>query len=119
MTAILRVISFEWKGDRLGPLLQEAGKQGTLEAAEFLKAQSIPETPLDEGNLRGSYVIKPTAKGADLIVDSVYAKNQHESENFVHEKGGKAHYVSDPLRENTARMHAMIAAKCRRAINGA
>jgi hypothetical protein len=37
---------------------------------------------------------------AGVIVDQIYAKNQHENTSFEHNTGGRVYYLRDPLMEN-------------------
>lgn len=42
----------------------------------------------------------PTVKGT-VVVDQVYAQDQHESLDYIHPHGGGAKYLENPLMENT------------------
>lgn len=80
--------------------------EGAVELwAEAILHDAILEAPVDEGTLRGSGHIEesPVGLGPDVIAREVsfttpYAARQHEETTWNHPKGGKAKYLSDPLK---------------------
>ena len=103
-----------------------------VNAGEDLIAQAIPLTPLEEGNLRGSYELTIIVNGrrfegagakfaaeafvrlaaasgtldritVEVAVNSIYAARQHEELDWHHPLGGQAKYLEVPLRANLRR----------------
>jgi hypothetical protein len=83
-----------------------------------LMGEAQREAPVEEGTLRGSarYDVKETIDGVEVEVsfNTVYAARQHEEVEYKHPKGGKAKYLSDPLKANAQRYSNLLAAFVRR-----
>lgn len=113
-------VKASWKGNLLTQKVQTAARRGVNRAAERLRGLAVAETPLRDGPLRGSAFVTPASGDANDILaevgfDTVYAARQHEETGWVH-KDGKAHFLSDPTRENAKELGAIMAAEVRRAI---
>lgn len=91
-----------------------------------LERRSKEQVPIDTGDLRGSGTSEVTevyggvkgtvsfnAGSADGGIS--YALIQHENMTFVHPKGGKAKYLTDPLNQNATKYRKHILEKTRRA----
>lgn len=113
-------VNSKWQGDQVARRAQQAAVRGANRAAERLRALAVAETPLRDGPLRGSAFVTPASMDGNNILaevgfDTVYAARQHEETDWVH-KDGKAHFLSDPTRENAKELAAIMAAEVRRAI---
>ena len=94
--------------DLLGQLadrLPEKLRQAAQEVGDDLLSDSRDEVPYDQGDLSrsGKVTVEATGTGATVAVsyDTPYAAIQHEATDFAHQDGRKAHYLGDPLRENS------------------
>ena len=92
-------------------------------SAQTIKAEAIAQTPYRTGKLEKSvYVRVSHNKRAPGLVAGASARNhgynyagiQHEATSFNHPIKGKAHYIIDPLKKETALMQRRI----RRRLNG-
>ena len=93
-------------GERAMPIVAGA----LNEIGEEIMVVSKREAPWDVGNLRASGKnYGPETKGTEVVVtlgyggtaegtEVRYALYQHEGVHFYHPKGGKAHYLSDPVK---------------------
>jgi hypothetical protein len=86
-----------------------------------LQGKAQREAPVAEGTLRSviHYEVQQTPRGVRLVVsaNTPYAKAQHEHTEYKHPKGGKAKYLSDPLKQNANRYRAILAATIKRKID--
>lgn len=81
------------------------------------------DAPIEEGTLRGSgssRVERVGRDGAQVVVtfSTPYAAKQHEETTYEHPRGGKAHYLSDPLKLMTPRYVDALQAAASAAIQG-
>lgn len=87
-----------------------------------LQGAAARDAPIDEGTLRGAghSEIVATADGAMVVVSfsTPYAAKQEEEDDYLHPRGGKAHYLGDQLKARVPRYKAALAAAARRAIRG-
>lgn len=90
-----------------------------LSALDLLGAAQR-DAPIDEGTLRGSgtMTIEQTPTGAMAIVTFPlpYAAVQEERDDFVHPRGGKAHYLGDQLKARAPRYRMALEKEKRRAL---
>ena len=80
------------------------------------------DAPIREGALRasGSYEVHVIpGVGVEIVVrfDEVYAARQHEETSWEHQKGGKAKYLEDQVKQNQDRYMAALVAAQRRALS--
>lgn len=115
-----RTIRFE-RVSSLGALastVPAAARAGALLAGEYLRGLAVEQTPVEMGDLRNSSSVEPYGDtGARVVYDSVYAAYQHEVP-MNHPRGGKDHYLSDPLRDNARDIVRMMGQPIRDAIGG-
>lgn len=111
--------------------------EGIVRWAEMLLGQSVRQAPIEEGGLRGSADLEePDPAELDMILAGeggvlewriiyplVYAAYQHRGMRYDgshvirnHPKGGKIHYLSDPLKANMATFERAIATGARKAL---
>lgn len=110
----------KWQGAALSRRVQQAAIRGANRAAERLRGLAVAQAPLRDGPLRGSAFVTPATPDANNIraevgFDTVYAARQHEETGWQH-RDGKAHYLSDPVRESASELGAIMAAEVRRAV---
>lgn len=109
--------SIPWRGDIFSALAQQAAARGLTRGAEYLRGQSVPRTPKQDGILRGSAVVQPASSG-DLVsavtFNTPYAVKQHEELGYRHDDG-EAKYLERPLNEHRDEILEIIAAEIRRA----
>ncbi len=104
-------------GERAMPIIAGA----LNEIGEEVMVESERQTPWLTGALRNSgQNYGPQTHGQEVTVtlgyggESIpYALYQHEGTGFNHPHGGKAHYLSDPVKARGARFGAQMAAKIR------
>lgn len=118
--------------DKIEKELLKAGAKGLENGMFIIAKQSLKEAPLDEGDLRESFVGEVNGKQimggsksgipiksgsvkekAELKVemgyDTEYALIQHENMSFKHPTPGtKAKYLSDPLQQNEGKFMKAI-----------
>lgn len=90
-----------------GRQIAERAEQFALQAmqrvADDLMGRAQREAPIDEGTLRGSAHAELRRMGdrfeVEVSFNTPYAARQHEEVTWEHPKGGKAKYLSDPLKE--------------------
>lgn len=114
--------------DQLAAKLRQAGEKampivaGALnEIGDEVMVESKRQTPWLTGALRNSgQNYGPETRGTDVTVtlgyggaSIPYALYQHEGTGFAHPQGGKAHFLSDPVKARGARFGAQMAAKLR------
>lgn len=114
--------------DQLAIKLRQAGEKampivaGALnEIGDEIMVESKRQTPWLTGALRNSgQNYGPETQGQEVTVtlgyggtSIPYALYQHEGVGFAHPRGGKAHFLSDPVRARGARIGAQLAAKLR------
>ena len=81
--------------------------EAVTEVCDDLLSESRDVVPTDQMDLSNSGKVT-VAGGGDTVegavsYDTPYAVIQHEAQEFRHQDGKKAHYLSDPLRENADR----------------
>jgi hypothetical protein len=104
-------------GERAMPIIAGA----LNEIGDEVMGESKREAPWLTGALRNSgtnYGVE--IKGTEAVdtlgyggASIPYALYQHEGVGFNHPKGGKAHYLSDPVKARGARFAAQMSAKLR------
>ena len=81
--------------------MEKASEKGEDEVADEVLRLSQKEVPKDEGTLEGTGVADRDNEGAYVGYNTPYAARQHESMDYVHQKGRKAKYLEDPIKLNT------------------
>ena len=103
-------IEDEWLGDAIPGDIQRFGRKGVNRAAHRLRAVAIPRTPVDTGNLRGSYRISAGGRGdpsALVIVDANYGVYVHEIMSNHHDEG-EAKFLENSLNDSRGELLAII-----------
>jgi Bacteriophage HK97-gp10, putative tail-component len=94
-------------------IMQQAVRPALEVIGADLAGEAAREAPVEEGTLRGSisHDVRVTPSGMEVVVtaDTVYAARQHEEVTWKHPKGGKAKYMSDPLKAKAGRYATLIA----------
>ncbi|WP_146206263.1 hypothetical protein [Auritidibacter sp. NML100628] len=86
---------FSWNGRAINSAIEDASARGLNNAAEHLRATSVPLTPLDTSRLRGSLVVNeatPNGLVASVSTNLPYAVRQHEELGY-HHRDGQAKYL--------------------------
>lgn len=105
--------------DEVKQKLKEAGikmgfkvRRGLIMAGLYLQRESQKVVPVDTGNLKNSAGTKPVGFGwhTDVIVyyTAAYAVYVHERTELTHKKGKMAKFLERPMRENRAKILAII-----------
>jgi hypothetical protein len=110
-------IKLRQAGDRAMPIIADA----LNEIGGEIMAVSQREAPWDVGTLRKEGTNYGTEIHGTEVVDTLgyggaamaYALIQHERTDFNHPKGGKAHYLSDPVKQAGFRFAVNMANKLR------
>lgn len=93
---------------RVGPWT----KEGVTEALEIAKANTIPKTPIDMGDLRAGFKITVLGRENRAITgmisnDLEYAAVQHENLEFNHTEG-EAKYLEKGVMQSVGKMYKAI-----------
>lgn len=107
----------EWLGDAIPGRIGPQGRKGVNRAAHRLRAVAIPRTPVDTGNLRGSFRISAGGRGdpsALVIVDANYGIYVHEILDNHHDEG-EAKFLENSLNDSRGELLAIIIADLREA----
>jgi hypothetical protein len=102
---------------------REAAALQTLQLVALdLQGAAQRDAPIEEGTLRGSGTsrVEQTDSGAVAVVafPLPYAAVQEEEDDFVHPRGGKAHYLGDQVKARAPRYLAALQIADRRALRG-
>lgn len=65
--------------------------------AEHVRSVAVPKTPIESGNLRGSYDVTVFDDEAHIKVPGPYARRQHYELDWKHPRGGQALYLEEPM----------------------
>lgn len=108
-------------GKQIQDIVRNAIKPALNAIGADLQGRVQSEAPVDEGTLRGAvtYDVQIDERTMKVTVraSTPYARRQHEEVTWKHPRGGKAKYMSDPLKANSARYRAIMAASIKRAID--
>lgn len=107
-----------WRGPEVQARARDATRAALGKGAAFLLAQTIPRTPLRDGDLRSSGATDVDTDRASIYFDTEYAARQHEEIGWRHPKGGQAKYLENTMLEDGPRAQDVMAAEVRRALNG-
>ena len=102
-------------------------KQAMWMAGKETMSMSQKEVPVETGTLKNSGQTFPAeTKGTQIVVTlgyggaaQDYALVQHERTDFDHPHGGKAHYLSDPVKAMGGKLGSFLAARIGRSIERA
>jgi hypothetical protein len=101
-----------WQGRAISAQMGRQAASGLNRGAEFLLGKSIPRTPVDTSNLRGSGAVTPASVGDFVAAVSYNAPGYdvivHEDLDAHHESGGPK-YLEGPVVENAEAIMAIIA----------
>lgn len=89
-------MGLQWNGPTVNAAITDAALAGLNRGAEHLRGATIPRTPLQRGDLRGSLTVVPAdavTMRAAVVTDSPYAVRQHEELGYRHPEGGEAKYL--------------------------
>lgn len=85
--------------------------------AQAILATAVPEAPIEEGTLRGSAHIEDVSTAGiiarEISFNTPYAARQHEEVTWKHPMGGKAKYLSDPLKAHARSGERLVAESIR------
>lgn len=116
------MIKIEWNGARAKLAARASSAAGVTKAAVRVQAVTVPRTPLDFGDLRGSIVVVPADPGdaeptAEVGSDLVYAPIQHEALHFRH-RDGRAKFLESALLDTADEVARIISAEVSRGLEG-
>ena len=110
-----------WHGDDAKRLTRRGGVRGLNVAAEALLGQSQALTPVDTGDLRRSGTVFPASVQDPTAVVAFrvpYAAFVHEGVDLrfrtVKNPRAQAKFLEQPLRQNAAKLAALVAREIRR-----
>jgi hypothetical protein len=106
-------MSIEWDIDLSGFDILEEELRARIpiavgRAAEYIKSEAVPLTPIEEGDLRGSAGVVVHGNTGIIEYHSVYARYQHYGLDFVHPRGGQALFLETPMVTKTAEVAKII-----------
>jgi len=82
---------------------------------EHVRGVAVALTPYESGDLAGTATVSLDGNEATITYDGPYARNQHESLHFRHEKG-QAKYLEQPMNTEKPVVMQMIAKEIREAL---
>ena len=101
----------DWRGDFYSQALAQATAEGLTNAAEYLRAKSVPRAPVDTAALRQSAQVTPAAADdleSAVSYDTPYAAKQHDDLQLHHWNGGEPLYLLRPLVEEQDTLFRLI-----------
>lgn len=105
---------------RVADDILDSVREGMEDNVLDLERRSKEQAPLDTGDLRGSATSEVVDEYGGVRgtvgFNEPYALVQHEDMTFVHPRGGKAKYLTDPLNQNATKYRKHILEKTRRVV---
>jgi Minor capsid protein len=86
--------------EKLKKDIEECTKKAAMDTAEKILELCQEYVPVDEGELKRSGVVEEVSKAILVGYNKVYAAIQHFHPEFNHPNGGRAGYLTDPVKKN-------------------
>lgn len=110
-------MALSWYGDFVTQKVTSGAVRGLTKAAAYVHSVTVPKTPIDKGDLRGSLQVTPASLSnpqASIHTNLPYAIPQHENLHYHHPRGGQAKFLELGLAESHRQISNIIAAEVRR-----
>lgn len=93
-------MSIEWEFDlhldAVNDAVHAAIPRAVGKAMEHIRGEAVKQTPVENGHLAGSAGVTVVGDTASITYPGPYARNQHESMDFHHDKGN-AKFLELPM----------------------
>lgn len=110
-------MALNWYGPKVTQAVTGAAIQGLNQAAEYVRSQTVPLTPLRDGDLRNSLHVSNATRSdpvAAVFTNLPYAVRQHEELNYRH-RDGQAKYLEVAANQSREQVSRIVTTAVRRA----
>lgn len=110
-------MALSWHGPKVIQAVTTSAIRGLNQAAEYVRAQTVPLTPLLDGDLRNSLTVSEATRAdpvAAVYTNLPYAVRQHEELNYRH-RDGQAKYLEVAANRSREQVSRIVSTAVRRA----
>jgi hypothetical protein len=107
----LHVKNYEWRGPFVSRLVDEAGEEGVISAAESILLDAAPYVPYEDGDLLDSGRagqdrdnLGRFTNGAFVSYDTPYAVKRHEHPEFQFKGSGQGKWLEHAMQRRASRI---------------